>query len=90
MTPAEKLAKKKNSVGKPPWGQRGNRREGIFKSRVKELRTRLGLTQLQVQAGAGVTGLHEIEQGCELVLSSALKLAKFFGVAVEEIWEPVK
>lgn len=91
MTPAEKLAKTNGKPGKLPWGQRGKtRRKVLYNTKLREFREKIGLTQGQVMDATKVNNLYEIECGFEVHLGTALKLARFFGKSVEEIWEPVK
>lgn len=58
--------------------------------RLKEVRTNLGLTQRQVAEGAdiNVRTLINIEKGRAIPnLLYAMKLAKFLGMRVEEVFE---
>ncbi len=89
MTPAEELAK-----------QRKPRRYGtgsacvkiVWHSRVRELRENLGLTMRDVAdaLGLSVTGLFAIEHGSDPQLTNAMKLAKFYGVDIEDTWKLLK
>ena len=51
-------------------------------------RQRLGLSQDDVGAGAGISGaaVSEIERGAGVTLVTARRLAKFFGCTVDELW----
>lgn len=84
MTPAEQLAvtkprniKKSNCTRKLPWAPR-----------LKQLRERLRLSLDEVAEAAQLskTGLWELEQGGDPMLSTAARLAEFFGKSIEEIW----
>ncbi len=91
MTPAESLAKKLKD-GKAPRGDNaGARCQPKHLCNIKELRETLGLTQRDVANAVGSSGpvIHCAEHGHEIYLSLALKLAKFFGLSVEEIWQPL-
>lgn len=89
MTPAEKLAKAKNRKKKTPWGERTKeKRPTLFATGAKELRTELGLTQTEVAEAIGTTtsSIISAEMGFDMYLSTALKLAAFYGRTVEQIW----
>ncbi len=91
-SPAEKLAKKKKSKGQVPWGQRtAARRPSAFVARLRSLRLELGLTQDQVATGSGVNHatVVDAENGRDLYLTTALKLARFFGWSVEALWTEI-
>ena len=95
MTPAEKLAKEKQTIGKVPWGKRSKRsdRKQAFAPKLKTLRQSLGLTHQQVADGAklgSATNARDAELGFDIFLTTALKLARFYGVAVESIWSELK
>lgn len=93
MTPAEKLARERELAGRP-----GLHRPASYASRQTQyivheprllwMRRRLQLRQVDV---ANATGIHvgnyvRFEHGREVKLSEALKLARFFGCSIEEIW----
>ena len=61
----------------------------VWKCCLREHRTRLGLTLDEVaeQVGLSKTGLWQIEHGSDPMLTTARKLAAFYGVAVEVIWK---
>lgn len=83
-SPAEKLAEKKAAAKKPSMG-----RKVVFdKVLLQDLRTVLGLSLRDVERATGVSNcsILDAERGSELSLSSALKLAQFYGKSVEEIW----
>jgi DNA-binding XRE family transcriptional regulator len=56
---------------------------------LREHRTRLGLTLGEVASSVGLTKncIWQIEHGSDPMLSTAVKLAEFYGVAVEVIWK---
>lgn len=84
MTPAEKLS---DALKK----QRTPKRKVLYTCRLKGLREALGLKPVDICRATGVanSSYHYIEQGCELSLDYALKLSKFFGVSVNDIWVPI-
>lgn len=60
--------------------------------RLRTLRTQRGLTlkQISERTGLSVSTLHEIEKHeREVTLTTALKLACFYGLPVAEIWRPL-
>lgn len=90
LTPAELLAKKKDAEGRikslksvnvaPKW-----------KCLLSNLRIELGLSQDDVAKAVGLskTTIWETEHGQEILLTNAVKLARFFGRSVEQIWQEV-
>ena len=60
---------------------------------LRSLRAERGLTLQQVSDGTGlsISTLHAIEneQEREATLATAFKLARFYGLAVEKIWQPL-
>ena len=84
MTPAEKLAKSKRQRKDPPNLRR------VWKCNLREMRTALNLTQREVASAVGLScaGYHQIETtGNDVCLSTCVKLSKFFGKSILEIWE---
>ena len=86
MTPAERLAKSK------PWRRpprnKAEPRTPAWVCRVRERREALRLSLRDV-AGAvrlSVTALHQIEHGGDPQLTTARRLADFFGATVEDLW----
>jgi predicted transcriptional regulator len=82
MTPAEKAAKTK---------PRRNPRPGVkavWKCGLRKKRIDLGLSLRDVEKGTGVSAptISRAERGDDLILSHAVALARYFGVAVEELW----
>ena len=60
---------------------------------LRSLRAERGLTLQQVSEGTGlsISTLHAIEneQEREATLATAFKLAHFYGLSVEKIWQPL-
>jgi DNA-binding XRE family transcriptional regulator len=89
VTPAEQLAESKKSTAperpKPV-------RAKIFQCRLRELRTALGLTQEDVALTISRNRftILLIEGGKGPTLDTAMKIARFFGKTVEEIWMPIE
>jgi DNA-binding XRE family transcriptional regulator len=61
-----------------------------FSCRAKELRDSHGLTLQDVGGEVGVSPqtVIAIEAGRDCMLTTAIKIAEFFGETVEDIWEP--
>lgn len=60
--------------------------------RLRTLRSERGLTLRQISSGTGlsVSTLHAVEkQQREVTLTTAFKLAHFYGMPVAEIWRPL-
>jgi DNA-binding XRE family transcriptional regulator len=90
MTPAEKLASKRR-----PRKSRGNVnpvRKRVWNCSLRAVRQSLSLAIHEVAKATGmsVAGLSEIERGTDPMLSSATKLAAFYGKTVDELWRPMK
>jgi DNA-binding XRE family transcriptional regulator len=84
-SPAEKLASQKRTTP----GKRPPARRRIWDCKLRELRVALDLTQRDVAAAVGLSaaGYHQIEvQGNDVCLSTCVRLAKFFGKPIEQIW----
>ncbi len=88
MTPAEQLAKDKGPRRPPSEPARTKQ----FSCKIREKRNALNLSLRDVGAATGVSAnsLLLIEQGYGPTLKTALHLARFFGVSVEELWEPLE
>lgn len=86
LSPAEHLARttKKNYPKNDIY--RGRTR--VLKSKLKEIRIGLGLCLTDVSAAVDISyqSIRPWEEGANLSLHSALKLAKFYGKSVEELW----
>ena len=82
MTPAEKLAARKlrKDSAQP--------RKVVLICRVRAARQKLRLSLRDVERETGVHNvtLCDAERGCNITLTNALRLAKFFGVSVESLW----
>lgn len=59
---------------------------------LKKLRIVMNLTQRVVASGTGLNRatIHQAENGCEVTLSHAYRLAAYFGRRVDEIWPDEK
>jgi len=90
-TPAEKIAKAKNAKSKPPYGSRRlARRPRVFpKNILRQTREAHNLTQRDVSTGSGVNiaTVADAEVGFQVNLTTALKLAAFYGKSIEELWQ---
>lgn len=84
-TAAEKLARTKRR--KRPRRNESSR-EPLVRCRVREVRESLNLSLRDVAAAVGISiaGLHAIEHGNGCQMSSALKLAAFYGKSLDELW----
>lgn len=64
-----------------------------IQNHLRTLRAQRGLTLQQVSEGTGlsISTLHAIEneQEREATLATAFKLARFYGLSVEKIWQPL-
>ena len=90
-TPAQLLARqkrenpdlKRKSYGKAKW-----RPTWDVTLELEHLRHSLDLTLREVADAIGMTesAYWRIESGGDLLISSAIRIAKFFGRTVEEIW----
>jgi len=64
-----------------------------IQNHLRTLRAQRGLTLQQVSEGTGlsISTLHAIEneQEREATLATAFKLARFYGLPVEKIWQPL-
>ena len=76
MTKAESKARSK-------WSHKA-----VLKCTVRKEREHLGLTLRDVSRNVGLSimGLCYIENGCNTQLTTALRIAEFFGKTVEELW----
>jgi putative transcriptional regulator len=60
--------------------------------RLRTLRTQRGLTLKKISEGTGlaISTLHEIEKHeRDVTLTTAFRLARFYGMPVAEIWRPL-
>lgn len=86
LTPAEKLAAKK-PWRRPPRNGTPPRRV-VWDCKVRTLREALRISLRDVAKGCGlsVTALWQIEMGSDPMLTTAAKLAEFFGRPVADLW----
>lgn len=86
MTPAEKLAAKVKAERKPR--NRKPVRQKVWNSNLRAYRERLELSLDQVAAAVGLskTALWQLENGTDPMLTTARRLADFFGVDVWGLW----
>jgi DNA-binding XRE family transcriptional regulator len=82
MTPAERLAANKAKTKLP------KDRNVVHDCRLAEMRLELGLSLKAVGEAIGMTqaGLWNIEHGTDPMLTTARKIAKFYGKTIDEIW----
>lgn len=85
MTPAEKASKTKPRRDPRPGVK------AVWRCRLRDKRTKMGLSLRDVEKGTGVSAptISRAERGDDLILSHAVALARYFGVAVEELWKPI-
>lgn len=83
MSPAEKLAKKIKSKRRQI-----RARIGIIDCKVRDLRHSLGLSTQAAAQGCGmsIANFNRVERGGDVQMTSAKKLAAFFGKPIEELW----
>lgn len=88
MTPAEKLAKKKQWRRAKRNGPPSPPRRAVWKPRLRELRESLRISMRDVAAavGLGLSSYWQIENGTDPMLTNAVRIATFFGRAVEDLW----
>jgi transcriptional regulator with XRE-family HTH domain len=81
MSPAEKLAQSKTRRRKLDI-------EAEWDCKIRGLRESLGLSMLDVTNATGIQPSSQslAERGKDLNLSTAYKLAKFYGKTIEELW----
>lgn len=79
MSPAEELAASKPLKKSKP---------AVWRCTIVERRKKLGLTIRDIGKAVGITdaAVSVIERGQDPMLTTARKLAAFFGVTVEELW----
>lgn len=91
MTEAEKLAKKKNRRPRTAPRELSGRRKK-WNCLIPAKRNELGLTVADVASAVGLTcsSVSVIERGADPQLTSAHRLAKFFGMTIDQLWpEPL-
>ena len=86
MTPAEKLAAQKQR--KRPPRNTVKRPNPVWVCRVREVRESFHLSLRDVADAIGMSnpGLFAIEHGSDPMLTTAYKLAEFFGMSIPELW----
>ena len=85
-TPAEELASRKGAKPKR------NNNQPIWNCQLKSLRQNLGLTQREVAKAVKLSpaGYHQVEGATfDICLTTAMRLSEFFGVSIQEIWQPL-
>lgn len=85
MTPAEKLAAERAATRPPPKKPRPAKLHCDLKRRRAELK--LTLADVADAIGASHVSVLRAERGEEIRMSTALRLAEFYGVGVNEIWK---
>lgn len=85
MTPAEKLAKE---TRRKPAKQKQAPRVPKWDCRLAQIRKDLGLSMRKTSQGIGLSlpNYHAIEHGCDPQLTTADRIAKFFGKPIAELW----
>lgn len=86
MTPAQKLAAKKPRFRSPP--HKKPVRHAVWRCHLRRAREDAGLSLDDVATAVGLskTGYWQVEQGRDPMLTTARKLATFFGATVEAMW----
>lgn len=86
MTPAEQLAKSKQRKRSPR--NTVAPRRPIWVCRLREMREALNLSLRDVADAVGMSnpGLWAVEHGGETSLTTATKLAEFFGCTIQDLW----
>lgn len=87
MTPAERLARKTTKIRKSRVVGT-NPRKRPWKCCIRETRQGLRLAMHEVAAAVGLcmSIMSEIERGSDPMLTTARKLADFYGKTIEELW----
>ena len=90
MTPAEKLAAKQKHHRRPRATTAGKwaGRKRVWTPKLREVRVLIGLKQASVAKAVGLSyGIYNfVEQGGDVRLTTAARIAKFFGRTIEELW----
>ena len=86
MSAASELAEKKAWRRKPR--NKSTRKAGLWECQLRKKREGLRLSMRDVAGALGlsVTGYWQIEHGGDPMLSTALKIADFFGCSVPDLW----
>lgn len=85
MTPAEKLSQSKPSKTLKPTNH-----PRVWRCAVRSERERLRLSLDEVAEAVGMSkcGLWQVERGSDPMLTTAWKLAAFFGMPIDDLWKP--
>jgi DNA-binding XRE family transcriptional regulator len=83
MTPAEKLSRSKPRRTRKPTNHPRVWDCGI---RAERERLRLSLGEVADAVGMSKCGLWQVENGSDPMLTTAAKLAEFFGKRIDELW----
>lgn len=91
MTPAEKLAAKEKHHRRPRATTAGKwaGRKRVWKNpKLREVRVLIGLKQASVAKAVGLSYAiyNFVEQGGDVRLTTAARIARFFGRTIEELW----
>lgn len=89
MTPAERLAKAKPyRTRKGEGNDPSPPRYAVWKCTLRERREslRLSLRDVAAAVGLSVTGYWQIEKGGDVMLTTARRIAAFFGMPIEQLW----
>lgn len=86
-SPAAELAKKKPRQ-RPARNKSVYQRKTVWAPNLRDLREAHGLSMHAVAAAVklGVSSYWQIEHGSDPMLVNAVRIAEFFGVRVEDIW----
>jgi transcriptional regulator with XRE-family HTH domain len=85
MTPAEQL-----SQAKPRRTRKLTNHPRVWQCAVRRERERLRLSLDEVSEAVGMSkcGLWQVERGSDPMLTTAWKLAHFFGFPIADLWKP--
>lgn len=85
MTPAEQLSR-----SKPRRTRKPTNHPCVWQCTVRDERERLRLSIRDVSEAVGLctTAVWQIERGSDPQLTTAWKLAEFFGKPIAELWQP--
>lgn len=86
MTPAEKLAARKPRRRAPRNVKVVRKKVWACRARVYRERLNLSLRDVAKAVGVSVTAPHQIENGTDPQLTTARKLAVFFGATERDLW----
>jgi len=88
MTPAETLSKTKQR-SRPPRNKAKERSSPVVcHCREKRNGLNLSLRDVSEATGISVAGLHAIEHGGNVEMTTAFKLCEFYGCSLMELWSP--